>query len=167
MYDMSRVAAYGYDDVTTEEERYELRKTLAKQRLEDYKNRNYATKGGLPDERPDSPLFLQQYWDYYKTKRGYHKRSVNSNKGWLTTADLSLLNTKLLAFIDEIKNAVLLIHGTLAHSKYFSDTASSKLKGINKEYKEITGAYHCDLYDNINFIPFDYIKEFINNHLNE
>ena len=167
MYDMSRVAAYGYNDVTTEEERYEFRKTLAKQRLEDYKNGNYATKGGLPDDRPDSPLFLQQYWDYYKTKRGYHKRSVNSNKGWLTTADLSLLNTKLLAFIDEIKNAVLLIHGTLAHSKYFSDTASSKLKGTNKEYKEITGAYHCDLYDNINFIPFDYIKEFINNHLNE
>ena len=167
MYDMSRVAAYGYNDVTTEEERYEFRKTLAKQRLEDYKNGNYATKGGLPDDRPDSPLFLQQYWDYYKTKRGYHKRSVNSNKGWLTTADLSLLNTKLLAFIDEIKNAVLIIHGTLAHSKYFSDTASSKLKGTNKEYKEITGAYHCDLYDNINFIPFDYIKEFINNHLNE
>ena len=167
MYDMSRVTAYGYNDVTTVEERYENKKQVSKQRLEDYKNGNYATKGGLPDERPDSPLFLQQYWDYYKTKRGYHKRSVNSNKGWLTTADLSLLNTKLLAFIGEIQNAVLIIHGTLAHSKYFSDTASGQLKGTNKEYKEITGAYNCDLYDNLNFIPFDYIKEFINNHLNE
>ena len=165
MYDMSRVTAYGYDDITTEEERYQTRKDLSKQRLEDYKNGNYKTAGGLPDERPDEPLFLQQYYDYYKTPRGYHKRSVNSNDGWLTTAQLALMNTKLLAFADEIQNAVLVIHGELAHSFYFSKTAFEKLKGDNKEFMPIPGAYHCDLYDNLKFIPFDNITEFMKKYL--
>ena len=165
MYDMSRVTAYGYDDVTTVEERYQTRKDLSKQRLEDYKNGNYKTAGGLPDERPDEPLFLQQYYDYYKTPRGYHKRSVNSNDGWLTTAQLALMNTKLLAFADEIQNAVLVIHGELAHSFYFSKTAFEKLKGDNKEFMPIPGAYHCDLYDNLKFIPFDNITEFMKKYL--
>ena len=165
MYDMSRVTAYGYDDITTEEERYQTRKDLSKQRLEDYKNGNYKTAGGLPDERPDEPLFLQQYYDYYKTPRGYHKRSVNSNDGWLTTAQLALMNTKLLAFADEIQNAVLVIHGELAHSFYFSKTAFEKLKGDNKEFMPIPGAYHCDLYDNLKFIPFDKITEFMKKYL--
>ena len=165
MYDMTRVTAYGYDDITTVEERYQTRKDLSKQRLEDYKNGNYKTAGGLPDERPDEPLFLQQYYDYYKTPRGYHKRSLNSNKGWLTTAQLAMLNTKLLAFADEIQNAVLVIHGELAHSFYFSKTAFEKLKGDNKEFMPIPGAYHCDLYDNLKFIPFDNITEFMKKYL--
>ena len=96
MYDMSRIIVYGYNDITTAIEIYETRKSLGEQRLKDYKNGYYEIQGGNPDERPnDGPLFLQQYWDYYKTERGYHKRSLNSNKGWLTTAQLSLLNTKL------------------------------------------------------------------------
>ena len=165
MYDMTRVTAYGYNDTTTVEERYENRKQLSNQRLEDYKNGNYKTAGGLPDERPKEPLFLQQYYDYYKTPRGYHKRSVNSNNGWLTTAQLAMLNTKLLAFADEIQNAVLVIHGELAHSFYFSKTAFAKLKGDNKEFMPIPGAYHCDLYDNLKFIPFDKITEFMKKYL--
>ena len=165
MYDMSRVTAYGYNDTTTVEERYESRKELSKQRLEDYKNGNYKTAGGLPNERPEGPLYLQQYYDYYKTPRGYHKRSLNSNDGWLATAGLGLMNTKLLAFADEIQNAVLIIHGELAHSFYFGKTAFEKLKGDNKEFMPIPGAYHCDLYDNLNFIPFDKITEFMNKNL--
>ena len=165
MYDMSRVVANGYNDATTSAERYEKRKSLGEQRLKDYKNGYYETQGGNPDERPDGPLFLQQYWDYYKTERGYHKRSLNSNKGWLTTASLSLLNTKLLSFTDEIQNAVLMIHGENAHSFYMGNDAFSKLTGTNKEFKSIPGAYHCDLYDNLEVIPFDYITQFINQHL--
>ena len=166
MYDMSRVTAYGYNDLTTAEQRYNTRISLAQQRIIDYKNGNYATQGGLPEERPNGPLYLQQYWDYYKTERGYHKRSVNSNNGWLTTAQSSLLNTKLLQFTNEIKNAVLMIHGKLAHSYYFGRDAYSKLTTSNKEFMEIDGAYHCDLYDNLEVIPFDHIKNYINNHLN-
>ena len=109
---------------------------------------------------------MQQYWDYYKTERGYHKRSLNSNKGWITTAQSSLLNTKLLQFTDEIQNAVLMIHGSLAHSLYMGRDAYTKLTTSVKEFMEIPEAYHCDLYDNLDVIPFDYIKEFINNYLN-
>ena len=165
MYDMSRVTAYGYFDKSTPEERYKTRVSLAKQRLEDYKNGKYATQGGLPDKRPEEPLFFQQYWDYYKTERGYHKRSLNSNNGWLTTAQSSLLNTKILQFTDEIKNAVLVIHGEKAHSFYFGEDAFKKLTGKNKEFLKIPNAYHCDLYDNLKVIPFDYMKEFINKNL--
>ena len=166
MYDMSRVIAYGYNDITTADQRYNTRISLAQQRIIDYKNGYYATQGGNPEERPNEPLFMQQYWDYYKTERGYHKRSVNSNKGWLTTAQSSLLNTKLLQFTNEIKNAVLMIHGKEAHSYYFGRDAYSKLTTPNKEFMEIDGAYHCDLYDNLEVIPFDHIKDYINNHLN-
>ena len=166
MYDMSRVSVYGYNDTTTVEQRYENKKQLAKQRLEDYKNGTYKLGGGLPDKVPDdAPLFLKQYFDYYKTPRGYHKRSLNSNNGWSATAGLSLMNTKILAFADEIKNAVLVIHGDLAHSLYFSKTAFEKLKGDNKELMIIPGAYHCDLYDNMKFIPFDKITEFMKKYL--
>ena len=165
MYDMSRVVANGYNDATTSAERYEKRKSLGEQRLKDYKNGYYETQGGNPDERPDEPLFSQQYWDYYKTERGYHKRSLNSNKGWLTTASLSLLNTKLLSFTVEIRNAVLMINGENAHSLYMGSDAFTKLTGTNKEFNTIPGAYHCDLYDNLDAIPFDYIAQFINEHL--
>jgi len=166
MYDMSRVTAFGYNDTTTEEQRYETKKQLCKQRLEDYKNGNYKTAGGLPDKCPDdAPLFIKQYCAFYKTPRGYHKRSLGSNNGWNTTASLSLINTKILAFADEIKNAVLVIHGELAHSLYFSKTAFEKLKGDNKELMIIPGAYHCDLYDNMKFIPFDKITDFMTTNL--
>ena len=166
MYDMSRVAVFGYNDTTTEEQRYEAKKQLCKQRLEDYKNGSYKSGGGLPDKLPDdAPLFLKQYYDYYKTPRGYHKRSLNSNNGWNSTAGISLMNTKLLAYADEIKNAVLVIHGELAHSLYFSKTAFEKLKGDNKELMIIPGAYHCDLYDNYKFIPFDKITDFMKKYL--
>jgi fermentation-respiration switch protein FrsA (DUF1100 family) len=166
MYDMSRVTVYGYNDTTTVEQRYENKKQLAKQRLEDYKNGTYKLGGGLPDKVPDdAPLFLKQYFDYYKTPRGYHKRSLNSNNGWNATAGLSLMNTKILAFADEIKNAVLVIHGDLAHSLYFSKTAFEKLKGDNKELMIIPGAYHCDLYDNMKFIPFDKITDFMTTNM--
>ena len=167
MYDMSRVTALGYNDTITVEQRYETKKTLGAQRITDYKNGYYATQGGNPEERPTGPLFLQQYWDYYKTDRGYHKRSPNSNKGWITTAQLSLLNTKILAFTNEIQNAVLMIHGELAHSLYMGETAYQNLNTANKEFRKITGAYHVDLYDNLDVIPFDYISQFINNNLNK
>ena len=167
MYDMSRVTVYGYYDATTVAQRYETKKTLAAQRITDYKNGYYANQGGNPDERPSEPLFLQQYWDYYKTDRGYHKRSLNSNQGWLTTAQLSLLNTKILAFTDEIQNAVLMIHGELAHSLYMGEEAYQKLQTPNKEFLKIPKANHCDLYDNVNVIPFDHMAEFINNNLNK
>ena len=166
MYDMSRVAALGYNDTTTEDQRYEEKKKLCAQRLEDYKNGTYKRAGGLPDKCPDdAPLFLKQYCDYYKTPRGYHKNALASTNGWNETAGLSLMNTKLLAYAGEIRNAVLVIHGELAHSLYFSKTAFEKLKGNNKELMIIPGAYHCDLYDNLKFIPFDKITDFMNKYL--
>jgi fermentation-respiration switch protein FrsA (DUF1100 family) len=166
MYDMSRVTALGYNDTTTEDQRYETKKKLCAQRLEDYKNGTYKRAGGLPDKCPDdAPLFLKQYCDFYKTPRGYHKNALASTNGWNVTAGLSLMNTKLLAYAREIRNAVLVIHGELAHSLYFSKTAFEKLKGNNKELMIIPGAYHCDLYDNLKFIPFDKITDFMNKYL--
>ena len=166
MYDMSRLTALGYNDSTTEDQRYETKKKLCAQRIEDYKNGTYKRAGGLPDKCPeDAPLFLKQYCDYYKTPRGYHKNSANSNDGWIATASLSLMNAKLLEYSHEIRNAVLVIHGELAHSLYFSKTAFEKLKGDNKELMIIPGAYHCDLYDNLKFIPFDKITDFMNKYL--
>jgi hypothetical protein len=166
MYDMSRVTTFGYNDTTTEDQRYETKKKLCAQRLEDYKNGTYKRGGGLPDKCPeDAPLFVKQYCDFYKTKRGFHKNSLNSSEGWNATASLSLMNTKLLEYAHEIRNAVLVIHGELAHSLYFSKTAFEKLKGDNKELMIIPGAYHTDLYDNMKFIPFDKITEFMNKYL--
>ena len=166
MYDMSRVTALGYNDTTTEDQRYETKKQLCAQRLEDYKSGTYKRAGGLPDKLPeDAPLFLKQYCDFYKTPRGYHKNALASTQGWNITAGISLMNTKLLAYANEIRNAVLVIHGELAHSLYFSKTAFEKLKGNNKELMIIPGAYHCDLYDNMKFIPFDKITEFMKKNL--
>ena len=166
MYDMSRVTAFGYNDTVNEDQRYETKKKLCAQRLEDYKNGTYKSAGGLPDKCPeDAPLFLKQYCDFYKTPRGYHKNVLASTQGWNETAGLSLMNTKLLAFANEIRSAVLVIHGELAHSLYFSKTAFEKLRGNNKELMIIPGAYHCDLYDNKKFIPFDKITEFFKKYL--
>ena len=166
MYDMCRVNANGYFDSMDENARYELRQQLNAQRTEDYRNGSYALAGGLPDTLPDdAPWFVKDYFAYYKTKRGYHKRSLNSNGGWNKTSALSFLNMPILAYSSEIRNAVLVIHGEKAHSCYFSKDAFAKLKGENKELLLIPGAVHTDLYDNLEVIPFDRIEAFYRQHL--
>lgn len=161
MYDMSRVNANGYFDAMDADARYELRKQLNEQRTADIKNGSYALAGGLPDTLPDdAPQFLKDYYAYYKTKRGYHKRSLNSNGGWNKTSALSFINMPILSYSDEIRSAVLIIHGEKAHSRYFSEDAFKKLKGDNKELLIIPGANHVDLYDQMSVIPFDKIERF-------
>lgn len=166
MYDMSRVNANGYFDAMGEKERYELRQKLNAQRTKDFKNGDYEIAQGLPDELTgEEPQFVQDYWGYYKTKRGYHKRSLNSNSGWSATSSLSFINMPLLAYIGEIKNAVLLVHGENAHSRYFSEDAYKKLKGDNKELLIVENANHVDMYDNLKKIPFDKIEDFLKTNL--
>ena len=167
MYDMSRVNANGYFDAMDADARYELRKKLNAQRTIDARNGSYALAGGVVDPLPeDAPQFVKVYYDYYKTKRGYHKRSLNSNNGWNVTSSLSFINTPLLTYSDEIRSAVLMIHGEKAHSRYFSEDAFKKLKGDNKELLIIPGASHVDLYDNqAGVIPFDKIERFFYTYL--
>lgn len=171
MYDMSRVIANGYfdyekDGVTLKKERMDRRKALNQQRTEDYKNGSYKRDGGVVDPLPaDAPQFVKDYYDYYKTKRGYHPRSLNSNDGWNVTSALSFTNMPLLAYADEIESPVLIIHGEKAHSRYFSEDVFKKLKGNNKELLIIPGANHTDLYDNMNKIPFDKIAAFFHKYL--
>lgn len=168
MYDMSRVTANGYFDAMDADARYELRKQLNAQRTEDYKNGTYELAGGVVDPLPDdAPQFVKDYYAYYKTGRGYHKRSLNSNSGWNKTSALSFINMPILSYSDEIRNAVLLIHGEKAHSRYFSEDAFKKLKGENKELMIIPGASHVDLYDRMDVIPFDKLEAFFNRYLNE
>ncbi len=166
MYDMSRVNHNGYFDSMQEDERYELKKSLNAQRIEDYKNKEYKLAGGVIDPLlKDAPFYVKDYYDYYKTNRGYHKRSLNSNTGWNITSALSFINTPQNTFSNEIRNAVLIIHGEKAHSCYFSKDAyknmvkNNKYKS-NKELLIIPNAVHTDLYDNINVIPFDKIENF-------
>lgn len=167
MYDMTRVSAYGYNDINDADARYQMRERLNKQRTIDYKNNSYAMAGGNPDVLPEgAPQFMKDYWDYYKTDRGYHKRSLNSNEGWTVTSALSLINAKILAFADEIRAPVLMIHGEKAHSRYFSETAFKKLKGDNKELMIIKDANHVDLYDNLDKIPFEKIADFYEKSFN-
>lgn len=167
MYDMCRVTANGYFDSLDAEGRYQLRERLNAQRTEDYKNGDYARDGGVADVVPDdAPLFVKRYHDYYKTKRGYHHRSPNSNGGKNITALLAFANTPLLAYIDEIRSAVLLVHGEKAHSLYFSEDAYKRLTGSNKELFIVPGADHTDLYDNLDAIPFDKIEDFYRNAFN-
>lgn len=167
MYDMSRVNANGYFDAMDAGARHELRQRLNAQRTADAKNGSYALAGGVPDALPaDAPGFIKDYYDYYKTERGYHKRSLNSNGGWNVTSALSFMNMPLLAYSGEIRSAVLMIHGEKAHSRYFSEDAFKKLKGDNKELMIIPGASHVDLYDNqAGVIPFDKIEQFFQEHL--
>ncbi|WP_423972041.1 alpha/beta hydrolase [Elusimicrobium simillimum] len=166
MYDMSRVNANGYFDAMDGEERYKLRQTLNAQRTKDAKNGTYAVAAGLPDSLTgDEPQFVKDYFGYYKTKRGYHKRSINSTSGWNMTSALSFINMPILSYSGEIKNAVLLIHGEQAHSRYFSEDAFKKLQGDNKELLIIPNANHVDLYDGMDKIPFDKIEEFFNKNL--
>ena len=166
MYDMSRVTANGYFDGTDADARYELRRQLNAQRTEDYKNGTYALAGGVADPLPeDAPQFVKDYHAYYKTPRGYHKRSLNSNGGWNKTSSLPFINMPILAYSNEIRSAVLLIHGEKAHSRYFSEDAFKTLQGPNKELLIIPGATHVDLYDNPEAIPFDKLEQFYKEYL--
>ncbi len=167
MYDMSRVAAKGYFDAQdSEEDRYQMRKTYAAQRTEDYRSGTYPRGGGVVDPVPeDAPFFVKDYHDYYKTPRGYHPRSLNSNEGWNVTGTMSFLNQPLLAYAHEIRSAVLVIHGEKAHSRYFGEDAFHKLTGDNKELLIIPGAVHTDLYDRTDVIPFDKLAEFYSTYL--
>ena len=168
MYDMHRVKANGYFDSMDADARYELRRQLNAQRTEDAKNGTYALAGGVVDPLPDdAPQFVKDYHAYYKTPRGYHPRSLNSNNGWNKTSDLSYINTPILTYSDEIRSAVLVIHGEKAHSRYFSEDAFRKLKGDNKELLIIPGASHVDLYDNLTLIPFDKIERFFREYLKQ
>lgn len=172
MYDMSRVATNGYfDEEDSEEARYKKRVNLNKQRNEDYKNKEYALAGGVIDPLPeDAPIFVKDYHAYYKTSRGYHKRSLNSNSGWAIQTNTSMMNTRLLQYSNEIRNAVMIIHGDKAHSFYMGKDAyenmikNSKYKD-NKELVIIPNATHTDLYDQKYKIPFDKIEKFLKDNL--
>ena len=166
MYDMTRVSARGYFDAMDENARYTLKENLNKQRTEDFKNGTYAKAAGLPEKLTgDEPQFVKDYYDYYKTKRGFHERSINSNGNWTQTSTLALINMPILKYSDEIRNAVLIIHGEKAHSRYFSEDAFKQLRGDNKELLIVDGANHTDLYDNLEKIPFDKIEAFYREYL--
>lgn len=167
MYDMSRVNANGYHDSMDAEARYKLRQALNAQRTKDAENGTYEGAQGLPDKLSgQEPQFVKDYFDYYKTPRGFHERSINSNGKWNTTSPLSFINMPILAYSEEIKSAVLLVHGEKAHSRYFSEDAFKKLKGSNKELLIIPNANHVDLYDQLNVIPFDKLTVFFEQNLN-
>ena len=172
MYDMSRVATNGYfDEENSEEKRYQKRVSLNNQRTEDYKNKKYALSGGVVDPVPsDAPDFVKQYHDYYKTKRGYHERSLNSNNGWAVQTNTSMMNTRLFDYASEIRSALLFIHGDKAHSYYMGkDAYENMIKNNNykdnKKFITIKDATHTDLYDQKDKIPFSKIDEFCNQYL--
>lgn len=169
MYDMTRVTAKGYfDSEDSSDNRYAKRSAMNAQRTIDYRSGSYALAGGLPDFVPEeAPAFLKDYFDYYKTKRGYHPRSLNSNGGWNVTSALSFLNMPILQYSDEIRGAVLVVHGEKAHSLYFGKEAFSKLRGDNKELLIIPNAVHTDLYDRMDVIPFDRIEAFFDKYMDE
>ena len=162
MYDMTRVNANGYfDSENTADARYAKKQAMNAQRTADYKNGTYALAGGVVDPLPeDAPQFVKDYYGYYKTQRGYHPRSLNSNGGWNLTSSLSFMNMPILQYAGEIRSAVLLVHGEKAHSRYFSEGAYEKLTGDNKELMIIPGANHVDLYDNLAAIPFQKLRSF-------
>lgn len=175
MYDMSRVTANGYFDAMDADGRNKLRQDLAKQRNADYASGKYALTGGVIDPVPDdAPLFVRQYNAYYRGPRGWHRRSPNSTVGKTITAEWSFINFPLLAYSHEIRSAVLMVHGSEAHSLYFSKDAYANMmrngesiaaKAANKELYIVEGATHTDLYDNMDKIPFDHIAEFFNKYL--
>ncbi len=169
MYDMTRVTAKGYNDsADNADARYAAKQAMNAQRIIDYKNGSYERAGGVIDPLPeDAPQFIKDYHAYYKTPRGYHKRSLNSNEGWNKTSALSLMNMPILAYSGEIRNAVMVVHGEKAHSRYFGEDAFKKLKGKNKELYIVPGANHTDLYDggDNNYIPFDRIEKFFRDNL--
>lgn len=174
MYDMTRVTANGYFDADdSEQARHAAREALSRQRTEDYRN-GYSPRTGInPEPTDDSPQFVRDYYDYYKTARGFHPRSLNSTEGWTATGKISLLNSRILQYSDEIRSAVLMIHGEQAHSCYFSKDAYKDMTGVdgdkpfaaNKQLLLIPDAVHTDLYDNTAVIPFDTMADFFNNYL--
>lgn len=175
MYDMTRVNAYGYFDSLDAEARYEAKKALNAQRTKEYAQGTYERGGGVIDPVPDdAPFFVKDYHAYYKTPRGYHKRSLNSNEGWNKTGCMSFMNQPILMYSKEIQSAVLMIHGEKAHSCYFTKDAFANMmddgstiaaKAGNKELMIIPNAVHIDLYDNMTVIPFDKITDFYNTNL--
>ena len=172
MYDMTRVNAKGYFDAAdSADARYETKKALNAQRTEDYKNGTYARAGGVVDPLPeDAPFFVKDYYDYYKTQRGYTERSLNSNDGWNVTSSLPFINMPILRYSNEIRGAVLVIHGEKAHSCYFSKDAFADMVrdnpyADNKELLIILGAVHTDLYDRKDIIPFDKIEAFFKEYM--
>lgn len=172
MYDMSRIAAKGYfDEQDNEEARYNQKVMLNEERTEDYKNGTYKRAGGVIDSLPENaPFYVKDYYDYYKTKRGYHKRSLNSNEGWNVIGTMSFLNQPILKYTNEIRSAVLIIHGEKAHSCYMGRDAYKNMVE-NSNYKDnkklmlIPNAVHTDLYDRKDIIPFDKIENFFKEYL--
>ena len=167
MYNMTRINAKGYfDEADNPDARYDMKVMLNNQRTADYKNGEYARAGGVVDPLPDdAPFFVKDYYDYYKTERGYHKRSLNSNDGWNAIGCMSFISQPIIAYSDEIRSAVMIIHGEKAHSCYFSKEEFEKLTGDNKELIIIPDAVHTDLYDDVDIIPFDKIIEFYNENM--
>lgn len=162
MYDMTRVNANGYfDSENSAAQRNSKRAAMCAQRTDDYRNGSCKLGGGVVDPLPeDAPQFVKDYYDYYKTQRGYHVRSLNSNGGWNVTANLPWLNFKFFEYADELENAVMIVHGDKAHSYYFGKDTFGLLKGDNKQFLTIKGASHTDLYDRLDIIPFDEIAAF-------
>lgn len=167
MYDISRCTANGYFDANDNADaRYEMRRKLNAQRTEDYLGGSYARAGGVVDPLPaDAPQFVKDYHAYYKTKRGYHKRSLNSNDGWNTTSSLPFINMPIMAYCNEIRSAVMILHGEKAHSRYMGEDTFKRLTGDNKKLLIVPGASHTDLYDNLEKIPFDDIEAFYREYL--
>lgn len=165
MYDISRCTANGYYDKMTADERHKMRQQLNDQRTIDAKNGVYQRNIMNPQPDDDAPQFMKDYYDYYKTKRGYHSRSINSGLGWNITSTLAFLNAPILAYSDEIRSAVMIVHGEKAHSRYMGEDAFKKLRGDNKQLLIIPGAVHTDLYDKIDIIPFDRIEQFYREYL--
>ena len=167
MYDMTRIAAKGYfDEQDSADARYEMKKAMNEQRTKDYAAGTYALAGGVVDPLPDdAPWFVKDYYAYYKTDRGYHPRSLNSNGGWNVTSSLSLMNMPILQYADEIRSAVMVLHGEKAHSRYFGEDAFKRLKGDNKKLVIVPGATHVDLYDQKDIIPFDEVETFFEEYL--
>ena len=172
MYDIARVTAKGYfDSADSEDARYSAKLNFNKQRTEDFKNGSYIRGGGVADILPaDAPYLVKDYHTYYKTERGYHVRSLNSNEGWNVTGTMSFINQPILQYSNEIRSAVLIMHGDKAHSYYFGkDAYENMIKDSkyaeNKELLTIEGANHIDLYDNLEVIPFDKIQSFFDKNL--
>ena len=172
MYDMSRVSGNGYfDQDDNEESRHKARVNICNQRNVDYKNNTYGLAGGVPQTIPDDmPQFFKDYNTYYKQKRGYHPRSLNSNNGWAIQTNTSIMNMRLFHYANEIRSAVMIIHGDKAHSFYMGKDAYSNMVkdskyANNKEFVVIKGANHIDLYDQKDKIPFDRIEKFLKDNL--